>query len=78
MQIKARRLNRCNYPPIGKYSYPQGAKIKNFESVEIPKSSVGRLRPDGAKQSQAEARILMNIVAIQQNRAPINGDILSR
>ena len=77
MKIIARRLDRCPYPPTGSYISRQPLDVK-FSDIEIKPVKVERLKPDGVKQSQAEARIMSNIVAIKQNRAMGGGDILSR
>jgi hypothetical protein len=81
MKIIARRSNgACAYPPIGKYiGTPTTAK--SFEAHEIKDQNfvVGtRLRPEGARQPEAEARILANIRAIDQGRVPITMDIFNR
>ena len=78
MKIIAKRTGRCAYPPTGKYiGTPPAAK--SFEQHEIPKIDVSnvQLRPDGARQPETEARILSNIVAVKQGRAPITLDPLT-
>jgi len=78
MQIIARKIKRCAYPPIGVPIPPQ-PPLKDFEAVRIKKAELPeRLRPEGARQSTAEANVLMKIIAIQQNRAMAGGDIISR
>ena len=77
MQIKARRVKRCAWPPIGGYSTPP-PPFKDFEAIRIKPFKPFRLRPEGVRQSQTEANILGRIAAIQQNRAMSGGDILSR
>jgi len=77
MQIKAKKSGRCAYPPIGRYiSTPPMAKnphiIKPNVAINI------QLRPDGARQPTAEARVLANINLIAQGFGPINGDVLNR
>ena len=80
MKIIARRNGRCAYPPIAKYiGTPPAAK--SFEQHEIKDKNFVpgmRLRPEGVRDSYAEARILGNIRAIDQGRAPVNGDVLNR
>ena len=67
------------YPPTAKY-IGTPPKAKSFEAHEIPKIDVSgiQLRPDGARQPYAEARVLGNIVAILQGRAPVAGDWFNR
>lgn len=81
MKIIARRSGgRCAYPPTGRYvSSPTIAK--SFEQHEIKDNNFvpgGRLRPEGARQPEAEARILANIRSIDQGRVPITMDIFNR
>ncbi len=79
MTIIARRKNRYMYPPIGRYiSTPKPAQ--SFEQNEIQNSFPDgiRLRPEGVRQSQSEARILSNMKMIANGFGPINGDILNR
>ena len=79
MQIIARRTGRCTYPPTGRYiSTPPAAN--NFKQHEIQLNPVIglQLRPDGARQPAAEARILGNIGLIRSGLAPLNGDIFNR
>ena len=79
MKIIARRSGRWAYPPNGRYiSTPPMAK--SFEAHEIKDHNFVpgmRLRPEGVRQSQAEASILGNIRAIDQGRAPSNFDIMT-
>ncbi len=80
MKIIARKLNKCAYPPIGKYIGSPPVVPTKFEQYEIKDKNFvpgTRLKQDGVKQSQSEARILGNIRAIDQGRAPVNGDVLS-
>ena len=80
MKITASRSGRCAYPPTGRYiGTPPAAK--SFEQHEIKDKNFVpgmRLRPPGVRDSQAEARILGNIRAIDQGRAPVNMDIFNR
>lgn len=80
MKIVARKIGRCAYPPIGRYvNTPPVAK--SFEQHEIKDNDFipgTRLRPEGVRQSEPEARILGNIRAIDQGRAPVEGDVLNR
>ena len=80
MKITARRTGRCAYPPIARYiGTPPMAK--SFEQHEIKDNNFVpgmRLRPEGVRDSQAEARVLGNIRAIDQGRAPVNMDIFNR
>jgi hypothetical protein len=79
MVIIAKKNDRYVYPPIGMYiGTPKPAK--SFEQHEIQNnfSSGIRLRPKGARQSQAEARILSNMKMIANGFGPVNGDVLNR
>lgn len=69
MQIRARRIKRCAYPPIGRYVVNEPFKGK-FEDLELESiKEFPRLRPEGARQSQTEAVILGKLVAKKQGRA---------
>ena len=69
MQIRARRIKRCAYPPIGKYVSHAPFKGK-FKDLELESIKVfPQLRPDGVRQPQAEATILGKMVAKAQGRA---------
>lgn len=80
MQIVAKRSGRYVYPPTCKFiGTPPMAK--SFEQYQIKDKNFVpgmRLRPQGVRQSQVEARILGNIRAIDQGRAPLDGDVLNR
>lgn len=74
--IKARRTNKNPYPPTGQYVYPPPVANK-FKALVIEPFKPFRLRPDGSKQSQAEANILMRIAAVVQKRGtPAEGGIV--
>ncbi len=81
MKIIARRSDgKCAWPPIGQYADPPTI-AKSFERHEIKDNNFipgTRLRPEGVRQPEAEARILANIRAIDQGRVPITMDILNR
>jgi len=81
MKIIARRSDgRCAYPKIGTYSSTPTV-AKSFERHEIKDNNFvpgTRLRPEGARQPEAEARILANIRSIDQGRVPITMDIFNR
>ena len=69
MFIRARRIKRCAYPPIGKYVAHESFKGK-FEDLELESiKEFPQLRPDGVRQPQAEATILGKLVAKKQGRA---------
>lgn len=72
MKIKARKIGRCAFPPIGAYTDHKSFQ-GDFESIQIqdPNSLKlpTRIRPKGVRQSQAEAVILGNIRIIAQGRA---------
>lgn len=75
MEIRAKRKSRCAYPPIGSYSTNQPAKeFPEIQSVDI---SGIQLRPDGARQPEAEANVLGRLRAILECRAS-PGDIENR
>jgi hypothetical protein len=79
MEIIARKIGRCAYPPIGQYiGTPPAAQ--SFERHEIKDHNFVpgmRLRPEGVRQPTAEANILANIRAIDQGRGSLNGDIMT-
>jgi hypothetical protein len=75
--IKAIDHGRRSYPPYGQYTYPRGKTVK-FSAIEIkPIKQFPQLRPDGMRSPTAEVRILGKYIAKLQNRASLNGDILS-
>lgn len=79
MEIIAKRTGRCTYPPIGQYigTPPAAKSFKRHEIVKVDISGI-QLRPDGARQPEAEARVLGNIVTILQGRGFQGGDWLNR
>ena len=80
MKTIARRTGRCAYPPTARYiGTPPMAKSFERHEIKDNKFVPGmRLRPEGVRDSQAEARVLGNIRAIDQGRAPVNMDIFNR
>lgn len=72
-----KRSNRCAFPPTGSPTSPPGTSLE-FNDIKIKKPVPRRLLPEGSRQSGAEARILYNIIAIEQNRAPLTTDIIGR
>lgn len=92
--VKVAKGKNCYYPPTGKIGYPQGAgppvvnpcscskeeQIKaDFSRVEVASNFVPRrIRPEGARQSTAEANVLSKIQQIENCLGSQNGDILGR
>ena len=79
MQIIARKTGRFAYPPIGRYiGTPPAAKSFEQHQIRDDFPTGIRLRPEGARQPEPEARILANIKTIFQGLGPLNGDWLNR
>lgn len=77
MIIKAIDHGRRSFPPWGQYTYPRGKTVK-FSAIEIkPVKQLPQIRPDGMRVPTAEVRILSKYIAKLQNRASLDGDILS-
>lgn len=77
--IKVSRRPRCAYPPVGRHIKPAGVicpKVKIPSPNELP--PLPQLRPDGVRQSTAEARILSHIRAVQNGTTSPAIDLLSR
>jgi len=75
--IRAIDRGRRSFPPYGHYTYPRGPSVK-FDAIEIRQIKyLPQLRPDGYRVPTAEAKIVGRYVAKLQNRASLDGDIIS-